>query len=84
MQRDLERARIRAPFDGRVRERTVGLGQAIRINSPLGTIFASDYAEIRLPISAADLPMLFLPEDAGDPPVDRMRGCHRDSSSRCR
>ena len=70
MQRDLERARIRAPFDGRVRERTVGLGQAIRINSPLGTIFASDYAEIRLPISAADLPMLFLPEDAGDPPVD--------------
>lgn len=69
-QRDLERARIRAPFDGRVRQRTVGLGQAIRVNSPLGTIFASDYAEVRLPISAEDLPMLFLPEDAGDPPVD--------------
>ncbi len=70
MQRDLERARIRAPFDGRVRQRSVGLGQAIRVNSSLGTIFASDYAEVRLPISGEDLPMLFLPEDADDPPVD--------------
>ena len=69
-QRDLERTRIRAPFDGRVRQRLVGLGQAIRINSTLGTIFASDYAEIRLPISAEDLPLLALPENLGDPPVD--------------
>ena len=69
-QRDLERTRIRAPFDGRVRQRSVGLGQAIRINSTLGTIFASDYAEIRLPISAEDLPLLALPENLGDPPVD--------------
>lgn len=68
-QRDLERTRIRAPFDGRVRVRSVGLGQAIRINSSLGTIFASDYAEVRLPISGQDLPFLDLPEEAGDPPV---------------
>jgi RND family efflux transporter MFP subunit len=69
-QRDLERTRIRAPFDGRVRQRSIGLGQAIRINSTLGTIFASDYAEIRLPISAQDLPLLALPENLGDPPVE--------------
>ena len=69
-QRDLERTRIRAPFDGRVRQRSVGLGQAIRINSTLGTIFASDYAEVRLPISTEDLPLLALPENLGDPPVD--------------
>jgi RND family efflux transporter MFP subunit len=68
--RDLERARIRAPFDGRVRQRVVGLGQAIRTNSPLGTIFASDYAEVRLPISGEDLPLLDLPERVGDPPVE--------------
>tara|TARA_B100000212_G_scaffold262627_1_gene202372 strand:- start:7664 stop:8863 length:1200 start_codon:yes stop_codon:yes gene_type:complete len=68
-QRDLERTRIRAPFDGRVRQRSVGLGQAIRINSTLGTIFASDYAEVRLPISTEDLPLLALPENLGDPPV---------------
>ena len=69
-QRELDRARIRAPFDGRVRQRVVGLGQAIRINSNLGTLFASDYAEVRLPISAEDLPLLSLPEDDGDPPVE--------------
>ena len=68
-QRNLERASIRAPFDGRVRQRNVGLGQAIRINSTLGIIFASDYAEVRLPISAEDLPLLMLPEDVDDPPV---------------
>ena len=68
-QRDLERASIRAPFDGRVRQRSVGLGQAIRINSTLGTIFATDYAEVRLPITGEDLPLLNLPEDVGDPPV---------------
>lgn len=69
-QRNLERTRVRAPFDGRVRQRSVGLGQAIRINSTLGTIFASDYAEVRLPISTEDLPLLALPENLGDPPVD--------------
>jgi len=67
--RDLERTRVRAPFDGRVRQRSVGLGQAIRINSTLGTIFASDYAEIRLPISGEDLPLLDLPENIGDATV---------------
>jgi RND family efflux transporter MFP subunit len=69
-QRDLERTDIRAPFDGRVRDRVVGLGQAIRINSPLGTIFATDYAEVRLPISGEDLPLLNLPEGMEDPPVE--------------
>lgn len=69
-QRNLERTQIRAPFDGRVRERNVGLGQAIRTNSPLGIVFATDYAEVRLPISGQDLPYLDLPEEVGDPPVE--------------
>ncbi len=67
--RDLERTQIRAPFDGRVRQRTVGVGQSIRTSTSLGIIFASDYAEVRLPISGADLPLLDLPEVGGDPPV---------------
>ena len=68
--RNLERTQIKAPFNGRVRERNVGLGQAIRINSPLGIMFATDYAEVRLPIPGQDLPFLDLPEEVGDPPVD--------------
>ncbi len=67
--RDLERTQIRAPFYGRVRQRTVGIGQSIRTSTGLGTIFASDYAEVRLPISGIDLPLLDLPEVVGDPSV---------------
>lgn len=68
--RDLERTTIRAPFDGRVREMKVGLGQTVGSGTPLGTIFAVDFAEVRLPIAGRELPFLELPEMADDPPVD--------------
>ena len=47
---------IIAPFDGCVRERLVGPGQSVGPNTPLGEIFATDYAIVRLPISPKDLP----------------------------
>ena len=65
--RDLERARVRSPFSGRVRERRVGLGQTIGGTTPLGTVFAIDFAEVRLPISGQDIGFLALPEDPDDP-----------------
>lgn len=68
--RDLERVRITAPFDGRVRAKTVGLGQSVAAGTPLGQIFAVDYAEVRLPISSNKLQYVTLPELATDPPVD--------------
>lgn len=61
--RDLERTEVRAPFDGRVRGRLVGLGQSIGTSTPLGEVFSSDYAEVRLPLSASQLGFLDLPED---------------------
>lgn len=67
--RDLERTVIRAPFDGRVRSRQVGRGQSLTPATPLGVVFAIDFAEIRLPIASSDLRYLELPELAGDPPV---------------
>ena len=69
-ERDLERTKIRAPFDGRVRTKTVGLGQRIAAGTSLGTIFAVDYAEVRLPIAGRELEYLSLPELPGDEPVD--------------
>lgn len=68
-QRDLERTRVRAPFDGRVRMRTVGLGQSIGPGTTLGTIFSIDFAEVRLPISSYKLRFLNLPEEIEDTPV---------------
>lgn len=68
--RNLERAKIRAPFDGRVKSRNVGLGQAVGATTPLGQIFTTDTAEIRLPLAPGQLPFINLPTRAGDPPVE--------------
>ena len=68
--RNLERTKIRAPFDGRVQKRAVGLGQAVGGSTPLGEIFATDFAEIRLPLSPRQLPFVNLPSKEGDPAVE--------------
>ena len=67
--RDLHRAQIRAPFDGRVKNRLVGLGQAVTSTTPLGEIFSTDLAEIRLPLSADQIPFVVLPKRESDPSV---------------
>lgn len=67
---DLDRTRVRAPFDGRVRHKAVGLGQSVGTGTPLGGIFAVDFAEVRLPISANEQPFLDLPEKQDDPPLE--------------
>ena len=66
---ELSRTVVRAPFDGRVREKAVGVGQSIGSGATLGVIFAVDYAEVRLPISARDRSFLRLPESDGAPPL---------------
>ena len=58
---NLERTVIRAPFKGRVRERIAGLGEFISPGGQLGRIFATDVAEIRLPLNDNDLAKLGLP-----------------------
>ncbi len=68
--RNLERAKIRAPFDGRVKARLVGLGQAVGGTTPLGEVFATDYAEIRIPLTAEQLRFIELPSRENDQPVD--------------
>ena len=58
---DLERTRIRAPFDGRIRSKRVDLGQFLTPGTPLATIHATDYAEVRLPVADDQLAYLDLP-----------------------
>jgi len=67
--RNLDRTRIRAPFDGRVQSRSVGLGQAVAGSTPLGEVFATDFAEIRLPLSPRQLDFVDLPSHPGDPAI---------------
>jgi RND family efflux transporter MFP subunit len=67
--RNLERTKIRAPFAGRVQKRAVGLGQAVGGSTPLGEVFATDFAEIRLPLAPRQLDFITLPSRPGDPEV---------------
>ncbi len=58
--RDLERTEIRAPFEGRVREERVDVGQFVTRGSPIATLYAVDYAEVRLPLPDRELAFLDL------------------------
>jgi len=62
--RDLERTRIRLPYDGMVVDRNTDLGQYVTPGTTLGVAFATDVAEIRLPMSDRDLSFLDLPNRA--------------------
>jgi RND family efflux transporter MFP subunit len=60
-ERDLARTRIRAPYEGRVRSERVDIGQFVNRGNAIATIYATDYAEIRLPINDDELAFLDLP-----------------------
>lgn len=57
-----QRTDIRAPFNGRVRSKEVGMGQYIDDGTVLGRIYSSDLAEVRLPLSTHDLAFVDFPE----------------------
>jgi len=65
-QRDLERTRIKLPYDGLVRTKQADIGQYVAPGTPLGVTFNIDTVEIRLPLSANDVSYLDLPS-ATDP-----------------
>ena len=65
---ELERARlqlgrtnVRAPFAGRVREKSADVGQFVSPGARLGRIFSTDIVEVRLPLTDADLAKIDLP-----------------------
>lgn len=57
----LSRTAVVAPFDGRVREETVEVGQFASPGQSLGRVFATDVVEVVLPLSDEQLGQLGLP-----------------------
>lgn len=57
----LERTRIRAPYDGLFSAKQVDIGQFVNTGSPLAEIFAIDRAELRLALPEHKLNYLELP-----------------------
>ena len=66
---DLSRTVIRAPYDGMVREKRADVGQFVNTGTPLAETFATDYAEVRLPVPQTDLNYLDLPGRQGGTPL---------------
>jgi len=60
--KNLDRTKIRLPYDGIVKSKNSDLGQYVNPGSLLGTTFAIDKAEIRLALTDQDLAFLDLPE----------------------
>lgn len=60
-ERDLDRTRIRVPYEGMVRSRSANIGQYVNPGKELGVVFATDLAEVRLPLTDQDLAFVDLP-----------------------
>ncbi len=61
-QRDLHRTRLLAPYGGRLLEQRAAVGQFVTRGAALATLYATDIAEVRLPITDRQARFLTLPE----------------------
>ena len=59
--RNLERTYIRVPYEGMVLSKEADIGQFVNPGTRLGITFATDLAEIRLPLTDQDLAFVNLP-----------------------
>ena len=62
--RNLERTYIRLPYEGMVLAKEADLGQFVISGTRLGVTFATDYAEVRLPLTDKDLAFIEIPDPA--------------------
>lgn len=80
---DLERTELKAPFDGRVSQENVDIGQYVSPGQSLATLFSTGTAEIAVPLDDADLFWIHVPgftpgDGAGSEAVIRVRFAGRD------
>ena len=73
-QLNLARTEVVAPFDARIVETFVDVGQFVAQGAPIARLFATDAVEVRLPLSTREAGLLdldlFYPAQAGSAPVD--------------
>jgi len=62
---DLERTFLRAPFDGRVEETLVDLGQYLAPSTQVASVFDASIARLRLPLTESQTALLDLPFAGG-------------------
>lgn len=52
---DLQRTKIRAPFDGKVLSQAIDVGQVVTPSQSIANIYSTEAIEIRLPVKVGDL-----------------------------
>ncbi|NRA59749.1 MAG: efflux RND transporter periplasmic adaptor subunit [Psychrobium sp.] len=60
---DVERTKIKAPYDGRILSKNVSIGQVINSNTDIAQIFATDVVLVKLPIKNSQLALIDLPNN---------------------
>lgn len=53
--RDIRRTKVKAPYQGMVRNKSIDLGQYVSRGTLIASVYATDYLEVRLPIADAEL-----------------------------
>jgi RND family efflux transporter MFP subunit len=69
-ERDIVRTHLIAPYDGRVRSERVDVGQFVNRGSSVAMLYATDFAEVKLPVHDEELAYLDLPLVASGIPLD--------------
>lgn len=64
---DLQRTRVRAPFDGLLLEKHADVGQYVTVGGALADLAGTALAEVRLPLTQSDLASIGQPDDEGMP-----------------
>jgi RND family efflux transporter MFP subunit len=63
---NVDRTVIRAPYDGLLRDKRVDVGQFVGTGTQLAELYATDVAEIRLPLTEHDASFVTLPPPGSD------------------
>lgn len=58
---NLERTTLRAPFEGRVIQKNVDMGQFVAVGQQLGSMYSIEAAEIAVPLPQEDLEWFYVP-----------------------
>ncbi len=58
---DLSRTSIAAPFNGRISEKFVDVGQYVALGTVIATVYDTDVAQVRLPLTDQQVALLDLP-----------------------
>ncbi|MBV1904733.1 MAG: efflux RND transporter periplasmic adaptor subunit [Pseudomonadales bacterium] len=64
-ERDLKRTNLIAPYDGRVRSESIDVGQFVTRGRAVARLYATDFAEVRLPLHDEELAHLNIPLSVG-------------------